>query len=159
MRLTFLIGVCVLQIGLLSAQNLGERAIISAAFSPKHIVKTNLVGWSMYSINTNYEYKTGNNISVGLLGGYKLPSAFNVNAIRERDRENQTYTGDIEPKGFFMNPYFPVYQSSSMTGFYMELFTRYYNFEYTYLTIRRKMEQVLERTLMAAPKLSEVDWR
>ncbi|MEZ4758875.1 MAG: hypothetical protein R2810_03680 [Flavobacteriales bacterium] len=44
---------------------------------------------------------------------------------------DQTYTGDITPKGSFVNPYFRFYTSGALTGFYLEGFLRYYN--YTYL--------------------------
>ncbi len=99
-------------------------------FGAKYIVKTNLVGWAFYSINANYEYKAGPNTSVGLLGGYKIPTTFTVDAIGELDGENQTYTGEIEPKGYFINPYFRVYPGGAMTGFYVEAFLRYYDFKY-----------------------------
>jgi len=34
------------------------------------------------------------------------------------------------PKGFFVNPYFRMYPSGAMDGFYVEVFSRYYNFNY-----------------------------
>jgi hypothetical protein len=113
----------------LQSQGLGN-ALLDEAFGAKYIVKTNLVGLALYSINANYEYKTGPNTSVGLLGGYKLPSTITVDAIGELDGENQTYTGEIEPKGYFINPYFRAYPSGAMTGFYVEAFLRYYDFKY-----------------------------
>ena len=84
-------------------------SIASGAFAPRRIVKTNLVGYAFLSVNANYEQKTGLNTSVGLLGGYKLPSTIHVEAIGNLDGENQTYSGDVEPKGIFVNPYFRYY--------------------------------------------------
>jgi len=103
---------------------------LDAAFSPKSIVKINLVGYSMLSINANYEYKVGPKTSVGLLGGYKIPSTFTLNAIGDLDDETMTYTGEITPEGLFLNPYFRFYTGKAMKGFYLEAFTRYYNYTY-----------------------------
>lgn len=96
----------------------------------KHIVKTNLVGYAFYSITTNYEYKTGNATSVGLLGGYKLPQTITVNALVDAIEGPQKYTGEIDPEGYFINPYFRFYAQQSMKGFYFEGFLRYYDFKY-----------------------------
>lgn len=111
------------------AQN--ESGLAQVIFSPKRIVKTNLAGYALLSVNVNYEQKTGPNTSVGLLGGYKLPSTIRVEAIGNLDGENQTYTGDVEPEGIFLNPYFRFYTGETFKGFYLEAFLRY--FSYTYL--------------------------
>lgn len=100
-------------------------------FSPRRIVKTNLVSYAFLVVNANYEQKVGLRTSVGLMGGYKLPSVIHVEAIGELDGENQTYTGDIEPQGFFVNPYFRYYTNKTFKGFYVEAFARYY--DYTFL--------------------------
>ncbi|MBL0127466.1 MAG: DUF3575 domain-containing protein [Flavobacteriales bacterium] len=105
--------------------------LLGEVFSAKRIVKTNLVGYAFLSVNANYEQKTGPNTSVGLLAGYKLPSTIHVEAIGNLDGENQTYSGDVEPKGVFLNPYFRYYTAQTFKGFYMEAFLRYFN--YTYL--------------------------
>lgn len=105
--------------------------VASAILGPRSVVKTNLVGLALLSVNANYEYKVGPNTSVGLLAGYKVESTFTLNAIGNIDGEDQTYTGDITPKGSFVNPYFRFYTSGALTGFYLEGFLRYYN--YTYL--------------------------
>ena len=105
-------------------------SIASGAFAPRRIVKTNLVGYAFLSVNANYEQKTGLNTSVGLLGGYKLPSTVHVEAIGNLDGENQTYTGDVEPKGVFLNPYFRYYTAQTFKGFYMEAFLRYFNYSF-----------------------------
>lgn len=57
-------------------------------------------------MNLNYEQKTGTKMSVGLLAGYKLPAVIRIEAIGTNDGEKQAYTGDVEPQGVFMNPYF-----------------------------------------------------
>lgn len=111
-----------------SAQD--EGGILKEAFAAKHIVKTNLVGLAMYSVNANYETKTGPNTSVGLLAGYRLSNPFTVEGIGDLDGEKMTYAGEIDPKGLFVNPYFRMYPSGSMSGFYVEVFARYYDFTY-----------------------------
>ena len=105
--------------------------VANALFSPKSILKTNLAGYALLTVSANYEYKTGPKTSVGLLAGYKLPSTIHVEAIGELDGQNQTYTGDVEPEGFFVNPYFRFYTGAAMKGFYLEAFARYY--DYTFL--------------------------
>ncbi|MBK7382471.1 MAG: DUF3575 domain-containing protein [Flavobacteriales bacterium] len=104
--------------------------LLGEVFSVKRIVKTNLVGYAFLSVNANYEQKTGPNTSVGLLAGYKLPSTIHVEAIGNLDGENQTYSGDVEPKGIFVNPYFRYYTAQTFKGFYMEAFLRYFNYSY-----------------------------
>jgi hypothetical protein len=106
-------------------------AVVNQVFAPRRIIKVNLVGYAMLSINANYEQKVGARTSVGLLAGYKIPSFYTVDAIGNLDGENQTYTGEIEPKGLFINPYFRYYTGKALTGFYLEAFTRYY--DYTFL--------------------------
>ncbi|MCC6937782.1 MAG: DUF3575 domain-containing protein [Flavobacteriales bacterium] len=106
-------------------------SVADMAFSPKSIIKFNLVGYSMLSLNANYEYKVGPKTSVGMLTGYKIPSTFTLDAIGNLDDETMTYTGEITPEGLFVNPYFRFYTGKAMKGFYLEAFTRYYN--YTYL--------------------------
>lgn len=104
---------------------------VQNAFSPKYILKTNLVALGMSSINLNYEIKTSPFTSAGLLTGYKVSSTFTVDAVGNLSDDQMTYTGEITPKGVFVNPYFRYYTSGSMTGFYLEAFVRYYN--YTFL--------------------------
>jgi hypothetical protein len=106
-------------------------SVASSAFAPKSIIKINVVGYAMLSLNANYEYKVGPKVTVGLLGGYKIPSTFTLDAIGQLDGESQTYTGEITPEGVFINPYFRFYPKQALKGFYVEAFTRYYN--YTYL--------------------------
>lgn len=111
----------------------GQEAtsLASQVFSPRRIIKTNLLGYALLSVNVNYEQKVGLRTSVGLMGGYKLPSVIHVDAIGELDGENQTYSGDVEPKGLFVNPYFRYYTNKAFKGFYIEAFARYY--DYTFL--------------------------
>lgn len=129
MRYLFLFGSLLLFLAFANAQD--ENKVLDMAFAPKSIVKINLIGYAMLSINANYEYKTGPQTSVGLLAGYKIPSTFTLDAIGTLDDETMTYTGEITPEGLFVNPYFRFYTSKAMKGFYLEAFTRYYN--YTYL--------------------------
>lgn len=104
---------------------------VSELFSPKRIVKTNLAGYALLSVTLNYEQMVGVKSSVGLLGGYKIPTVYRVDAIGKLDGEDQTYSGDIEPKGLFLNPYFRIYTGTSVfRGFYVEAFGRYYDYEY-----------------------------
>jgi hypothetical protein len=112
------------------AQDAGTVA--SAVFSPRAILKTNLVGYAWLSANLNYEYKAGLNTSVGLLAGYKIPSVIHISALGDLKGDQQTYTGDIEPQGLFVNPYFRFYVGQqALKGFYLEAFARYFN--YTFL--------------------------
>jgi hypothetical protein len=107
-------------------------SVVGDLFSPRRIVKTNLVGYALLAVNANYEQMVGPKTSVGLLGGYKIPSTIHIAAIGKLDGENQTYTGDIEPKGLFLNPYFRFYTGQKVfRGFYLEAFARYY--DYTFL--------------------------
>lgn len=114
----------------LLGQNTVTDAALKEAFPAKYILKTNLVGLAMYSINLNYEVKTSPRTSAGLLTGYKIPSTITVKAVGELDGDRMDYTGEITPKGFFLNPYFRFYTRKAMTGFYLEGFLRYYNFNY-----------------------------
>lgn len=117
----------VLAPALLSAQ--GAPAV-GALFAPKRIIKTNLAGYPFLSVSANYEQKTGLKTSVGLLAGYKLPTVIRVEAIGELDGERQTYTGDVEPKGLFITPYFRYYTRETFKGFYVEAFLRYFNYDF-----------------------------
>jgi hypothetical protein len=103
---------------------------VPSLFAPKRIVKTNLVGYALLSVNANYEQKTGGKTSVGLLAGYKLPNVIKVEAIGTIDGEKQTYTGDVEPQGLFMNPYFRFYPKETFKGFYVEAFLRYFDYNF-----------------------------
>lgn len=125
-----LIGILLLaSIGSLHAQD--AAGVAAEIFSPRRIVKTNLAGYALLVVNANFEQKVGLKTSVGLLGGYKLPSVIKVEAIGELDGEHQTYTGEVEPQGLFLNPYFRFYPNKTFHGFYVEAFARYY--DYTFL--------------------------
>ncbi|MFZ1694181.1 MAG: DUF3575 domain-containing protein [Flavobacteriales bacterium] len=106
------------------------QATAAGLFSPRRIVKTNLVGYANLAVNLNYEQKTGTKTSVGLLAGYKLPTVIHIEAIGTIDGEKQTYTGDVEPQGVFMNPYFRFYTKETFKGFYVEAFLRYFNYKF-----------------------------
>lgn len=121
---------CSAAIAHVQAQEESVHTATSALFAPKHIIKTNLVAYAFYSITGNYETKTGAATSVGLLGGYKLPQTITVNGIAELSEGNQTYTGEIDPEGFFVNPYFRFYGRETFKGFYFEGFLRYYDFKF-----------------------------
>ncbi|MBK9176839.1 MAG: DUF3575 domain-containing protein [Flavobacteriales bacterium] len=95
------------------------------------MIKTNLAGYALLSVGANYEQKVGLKTTVGLLAGYKLPSTIHVEAVGNLDGERQTYTGDVEPQGLFINPYFRFYPKEAFKCFYIEAFTRYFN--YTFL--------------------------
>ena len=98
---------------------------------PRTMLKTNLVGLALTSINGNIEYKTGGASSVGLLGGYKLPTTITVNGWAETVSDGQqTYTGEIEPSGWFINPYARIYAKEAFHGFYVEPFLRFFGFDY-----------------------------
>jgi hypothetical protein len=107
-----------------------EAALASELFSPRYVVKTNLLSYGWLSVNANYEQKVGPKMTVGLLGGYKLPTTIHVDAIANIDGENQTYTGDIEPEGLYLNPYYRFYPREAFKGFYVEAFLRYFNYSY-----------------------------
>jgi hypothetical protein len=121
-----------------SSASLNAQDAVSSLFAPKRIVKTNLAGYALLSVSANYEQKTGGKTSVGLLAGYKLPSVIKVEAIGTFDGDQQTYTGDVEPQGLFINPYFRFYPKETFKGFYVEAFLRYFNYNfllpYDYLT-------------------------
>jgi hypothetical protein len=74
--------------------------------------------------------KTSPKTSAGMLGGYKIPSTYNLSGFGNFDGEQMTYTGKITPKGEFVNPYFRFYTKEAMTGFYVEAFLRYYDYNY-----------------------------
>lgn len=112
----------------LSAQK--SDAPLSDLFAPKRIVKTNLAGYALLAVSANYEQQVGRHTSVGLLGGYKLPSVIKVSAIGDLDGENQTYAGEVEPRGLFVNPYFRYYPNKAFHGFYLEAFGRYFNYSF-----------------------------
>lgn len=103
---------------------------VAAVFGAKRIVKTNLAGYALLVANANYEQKTGIKTSVGLLGGYKLPSTIKVEAIGRIDGESQKYTSEVEPQGLYLNPYFRFYPKEAFKGFYVEAFGRYFNYTY-----------------------------
>lgn len=115
---------------LLAPFALQAQDIASALFSPKRIVKTNLTGYALLSVSLNYEQKVGPKTSVGLLAGYKLPSVIHVEAIGSIDGEKQTYTGDVEPQGIFINPYYRYYTRETFKGFYIEGFMRYFSYNF-----------------------------
>ncbi|HRD52776.1 MAG TPA: DUF3575 domain-containing protein [Flavobacteriales bacterium] len=115
---------------LFSASNAQAQAAAGGLFSPRRIVKTNLVGYANLAVNLNYEQKVGTKTSVGLLAGYKLPTVIHVKAIGTIDGERQTYTGDVEPEGVFLNPYFRYYTKETFKGFYVEAFLRYFNYKF-----------------------------
>lgn len=106
-------------------------AVLKDVFGPKWMLKTNLLGYGLLSINLNYERKVGPKTSVGLLAGYKLPSTIRVEAIGKLDGDRQDYRGEVEPQGLFVNPYFRFYTGKTFKGFYLEAFVRYY--DYTFL--------------------------
>jgi len=128
MKKLLIASLAMLAAPLLHAQDAANLA--SELFSPRRIVKTNLAGYAFLSVSANYEQKTGRKTSVGLMGGYKLPSVIKVKAIGDLDGERQTYTGDVEPKGLFMNPYFRYYTKETFKGFYVEAFVRYFNYSF-----------------------------
>jgi len=119
-------------IGVLLLSNLGHAQDdpVPGFLEAKHIVKTNLVSYAVLAVNANYEYKAGANTSVGLLAGYKLPQTIAVEANGELDGETMTYEGEVEPSGLYFNPYFRLYPSGAMSGFYIEAFTRYTNYDF-----------------------------
>lgn len=125
-----LIAIALVLLALPAARAQSEPSIASALFSPKRIVKTNLAGYAWLSASLNYEQKTGLKTSVGLLSGYKFPSVIKVEAIGELDGERQTYAGEVEPKGFFVNPYFRYYTRETFKGFYLEAFVRYFDYNF-----------------------------
>lgn len=104
----------------------------SVDLGPRSIIKTNLVGLGLFTINANYEYKLNDKFSVGLVGGYKIPSTYTLdaNASSTSNNGDLAYTGEITPKGYFLNPYARMYTKGAMTGFYLELYTRYFNYNF-----------------------------
>jgi hypothetical protein len=105
-------------------------AAVDEVFAPKYMVKTNLLSYAWLSVNAHYEQKLGPKMSVGLLAGYKLPTTVHVDAIANIEGENQTYTGDIEPEGLYINPYYRFYPGEVFKGFYVEAFLRYFDYNY-----------------------------
>lgn len=124
----FLTLALTLSMGAITHAQVADAA--AALFSPKRIVKTNLAGYALLVANVNYEQKTGLKTSVGLLGGYKLPSTIKVEAIGRIDGESQKYTSEVEPQGLYLNPYFRFYPKEAFKGFYVEAFGRYFNYTY-----------------------------
>ena len=120
-----------LLLGIASVNGQAPTSLASEVFSPRRIIKTNLAGYALLVVNANYEQKVGLKTSVGLLGGYKLPSVIKVDAIGDLSGEQQTYSGEVEPQGLFLNPYFRFYTNKTFKGFYVEAFGRYY--DYTFL--------------------------
>lgn len=108
-----------------------QEAVVAELFSPRRIIKTNLAGYAGLAVNLNYEQKIGGKTTIGLLGGYKLPSTIKVEAIGDLDGERQRYTGEVEPSGPFVNPYFRFYPRKAFHGFYLELFLRYFSYDFT----------------------------
>jgi hypothetical protein len=124
MKHTIILAAALLSTGVAQAQD------VASIFSPRRIVKTNLVGYVNLAVNLNYEQKLGAKTSAGLLSGYKLPTVIHVEAIGTVDGEKQKYTGDIEPQGLFVNPYFRFYPKEVFKGFYVEAFIRYFNYKF-----------------------------
>ncbi len=134
-------------LSVLAVQAQDAAPVVNALFTPTRVIKTNLVSYGVLSVNANYEQKVGTNTSVGLLTGYKLPSTLHVDAIGQLDGENQTYSGDVTPEGFYVNPYFRFYTGKAMTGFYLEAFARYYTFNYLVPYDYTKNGQVIQANL------------
>ena len=122
--------VLLLATALVAAPALHAQDAVASLFSPRRIVKTNLAGYANLAVNLNYEQKLGSKTSAGLLAGYKLPTVIHVEAVGTIDGEKQTYTGDIEPQGLFLNPYFRFYPKEVFKGFYVEAFLRYFNYSF-----------------------------
>ena len=108
--------------------------VLSFCFSANaqlHTVKTNTASWFIKSANVWYEYKAGPTTSVGLGFGYKLPGTIEIDAVAElTEGDEYRYTGEIDPKGLYVTPFFRFYTGQSMKGFYFELFGRYYNYTF-----------------------------
>lgn len=123
-------NLALLSLLLISPLAQAQDAAVSDIFAPKRVIKTNLAGYTVMSIGLNYEQVVGTKTTVGLLTAYKIPSVITVNAIGKIDGENQKYTGDIEPKGGFVNPYFRYYTKEALRGFYLEAFARYFSYSF-----------------------------
>jgi hypothetical protein len=109
---------------------------IAQVSGPRNIIKTDLTAYvpSKYnlisSINLNYEFKINEKFSVGAVGGTLLSSAHELGATGTSGADKLSYKGEITPSGYFINPYGRFYTKEAMTGFYLELFTRYYNYDF-----------------------------
>lgn len=103
------------------------------------VAKTNLLGYGLaavdlITINANFEYKIAPKLSVGIVGAIKPATTMTLEASGQTSDDNLQYTGEITPKGFSVTPYFRMYSKEALKGFYFEIFTRYYsyNFEIPY---------------------------
>lgn len=107
---------------------------VSAILGPRNVVKTNLAAYyPLTTANIYYEFKAGQNISVGTGFGYKIPQSFELTGIADlaEDDDDFTWTGDIKPEGLYVNPYVRYYPKGAITGFYFEAFVRYYKYTFT----------------------------
>ncbi len=119
-------------VSILSAIAFCISASAQVDLGPRNIIKTNLTGLGLYTITANYEFKLNEQFSVGMLGGYKIPKTYTLEAAASSTSSNGdlAYTGQITPEGFFLNPYARMYSNGAMTGFYLEVFARYYNYSF-----------------------------
>ncbi|MBR9859258.1 DUF3575 domain-containing protein [bacterium] len=96
---------------------------------PRNIIKTNLISDAFLIINLNYELKISNSYSVGMIAGVMPERTYSLDASAfNNDGDDIAYSGEISPSGVFVSPYIRKYFKGAMTGFYMELFTKYYNY-------------------------------
>jgi hypothetical protein len=107
-------------------------ALISVgSFGQKSIIKTNLASWAVSAANLTYEYQAGPSLSVGLTTHLKFASTFDIDALAEQnDGEKFDWSGSLEAEGFVITPFVRLYTGDAMKGFYIELFARYYTYDF-----------------------------
>ena len=113
---------------------------LSQSFSQiagRSIIKTDLKAYVpvdfnvISSINANYEFQLNDKFSVGIVGGSLIERTLELGATGTTGSGDQlAYKGEITPTGYFINPYVRLYTKEAMTGFYVELFTRHYNYDF-----------------------------
>lgn len=53
-----------------------------------------------------------------------------IGTSKSQPDNTQKCTGDVEPQGLFVNPYFRFYPKEVFKGFYIEAFVRYFNYQF-----------------------------
>lgn len=101
-------------------------------FQSNFVLKTNLIADAFTAVNLNFEAKIGPTSSIGVLAGYKLKREIDLSGfVVDSEGDKYNYEGKITPSGIFATPYYRYYPAGALTGFYVETFLRYYNYEYT----------------------------
>ncbi len=125
----------ILLLTLISLLSCGQ--LFAQILGPRHVIKTDLKAYVpanfnlISSVNLNYEYKLNKKFSVGLVAGSLIKRTLELGATGSSNSgDDLAYKGEISPSGYFINPYARMYTKESLKGFYLELFTRHYNYDF-----------------------------